>query len=46
MKLNLGWFIGSTIAMSMAYRMWGYNGVWFTFGLSLQSAGLILTYRL
>ena len=42
-KLNLGWFIGTFIAALMAYKMWGMTGLWFTFGLSLQTSKMYLT---
>jgi len=41
-KLNLGWFIGTLIAGLMAYKMWGVTGLWFTTGLSLQTARIYL----
>lgn len=41
-KINLGWFIGFALAMYMAHKMWGSTGMWFTFGLSLQTSKIYL----
>lgn len=44
-KINIGFFIGVIIAMWTAHTMWGNTGMWFTFGLSLQSSKIELTYN-
>jgi len=44
MTIHIGVFIGYILSLTMAYKMWGLMGFWFTFGLLLTNELPGITY--